>query len=265
MFSFVFCPYISGFPPSCLQMFSIISSPAFAVEPQKFPSCHTMLAAPVLGSCLAAVGCKDLRLVASRKINGDTQLCSHQEWSFGNSIGAAGIGCPRDGLKTGGGGPQIPWKSSDSHCCLCYLLCMARFIFCPPLKFNFSFGGKMRPLIYGKMGSMSVDTKVFCVSYNGEALVLASIHICIPGNCVEMVRWTFSVDVNDMHYIFHPVRGLFSTMSCAYLHLAGGCCAHNVVVVQLKSQNVITILALKDCAFIKYFENPVNTWMKRMK
>ena len=30
-------------------------------------------------------------------------------------------------------------------------------------------------------------------------------------------------------------------MNCAYLHLAGGCCAHNVVVVQLKSQNVITI------------------------
>ena len=52
------------------------------------------------------------------------------------------------------------------------------------------------------------------------------IHIFIPGNCVEMVRWTFSVDVNDMHYIFHPVRGLFSTMNCAYLHLAGGWCAH---------------------------------------
>ena len=66
----------------------------------------------------------------------------------------------------------------------------------------------------------------FCVSHNREALVLASIHICISGNCVEMVRWTFSVDVNDMHYIFHPVRGLFSTMICAYtayLHLAGGC------------------------------------------
>ena len=53
-------------------------------------------------------------------------------------------------------------------------------------------------------------------------------------------------------------------MNSAYLHLAGGCCAHNVVVVQLKSQNVITIPALKYCALIKYFENPVNTWMKRM-
>ena len=118
----------------------------------------------------------------------------------------------------------------------------------------FRFDGKMRLL---KMG--------FCVSHDREALVLASIHICISGNCVEMVRWTFSVDVNDMHYIFHPVRGLFSTMNCAYLHLAGGCCAHNVVVVHLKSQNVTTIPALKYCAFIKYFENPVNTWMKRMK
>ena len=35
----------------------------------------TLCLAP-LSSCLAAVGCKDLRLVACRKINGDTQLNS---------------------------------------------------------------------------------------------------------------------------------------------------------------------------------------------